>query len=296
MSLKLALSELKEMMLQPHQAQVGEEEIHQLETKYGLSKDSLIFYYNNLMMLGLNQTQDQGESKKVNRKWSKAEIDFLFLYLKERQEEGARNITELLDEAANLLGRGYQSVSYKYYTLAKKQQKTQKVEQPQVEFVTISENDVPVVSTEFIEPINAPAGSMAKKPSQDGDLIDILSGLISNVEQLPGINLHEMLRSLYQLTNMALLNQQAATEIENMKSEINSEKEVLRNKLKKQEQQLNQERQRNIELQNEVSRLAREIHAFSQLGDAAKIQNLKSYNQRLNYLIDSSGVVHQVGS
>ena len=36
--------------------------------------------------------------------------------------------------------------------------------------------------------------------------------------------------------------------------------------------------------------------AFNQLSDAAKIQNLKSYNQRLNYIIDGFGIVIQVDS
>lgn len=304
MSLKAALLELKELMQSQRDAQVDEKEISEIEGQYGLAKGTLVFYYNNMLLLRLNQSQESDETgagaKKVNRKWTKSEVNFMFHYIRERQNEGALNITEILEEVAGLLNRGYQSVNYKYYTLSKEKIKKEKINQNKYEFVTIPESDLPVVSTEIIsdnglnrEPVAVNNASMRADSS---DLLDILSGLISNVEQLPGLNLNELLRSLYQLTNMALMNQDAVREIESIKSEISSEKDMLQDKLKKREQQLMLEKRRNDELQGEVAKLAREIHAFNQLGDAAKIQNLKSYNQRLNYIIDSFGVVLQVGS
>jgi len=304
MSLKAALLELKELMQSQRGAQLGEKEISEIEGQYGLAKGTLVFYYNNMLLLRLNQSQDSDETgtgaKKVNRKWTKTEVNFMFHYIKERQNEGALNITEILEEVAGLLNRGYQSVNYKYYTLSKEKVKKEKLNQNKYEFVTIPESDLPVVSTEIIsdngqnrKPV---AVNNASLRADNTDLLDVLSGLISNVEQLPGLNLNELLRSLYQLTNMALMNQDAVREIESIKSEISSEKDMLQDKLKKREQQLMLEKRRNDELQGEVAKLAREIHAFNQLGDAAKIQNLKSYNQRLNYIIDSFGVVLQVGS
>jgi uncharacterized protein YlxW (UPF0749 family) len=116
------------------------------------------------------------------------------------------------------------------------------------------------------------------------------------VQQLPGIQLNELLRSLYQLTNMALQNQDAVQQIANVKLESDLEKKALKEKLAAMEEQVALEKRRNDELQSEVRKLAKEIMTFSQLGDAAKIQNLKSYNQRLNYILDGSGVVVQVGS
>ena len=297
MSLKSALSELKEALANQELGQSEESFIHDLENKNNLTSGSLVYYFNNLMMFNMNENnQNNMDSKKTNRKWTKNEITFMFQYIKDRQEEGALNITEILEEAAQLLNRGYQSVNYKYYSTLKSNEKEPKSNQKALHFTTINENNVPVISIEAINEVPSVPQATYQNTEQNTDLLDILSGLITNVQQLPGLNLNEMLRGLYQLTNMALQNQEAAQQVETMKSTINHEKEALKEKLVKKEQQLRQEKKRNDELQLEVSKLAREITAFNKLGDAAKIQNLKSYNQRLNYLIDGFGIVLQVGS
>ena len=300
MSLKNALSELKEALVNHDLGQSEEAFIHELENKNNLRSGSLVFYFNNLMILSMNNfendNQNLEDTKKINRKWTKNEIDFMFEYIKGRQEEGALNITEILEETAQLLNRGYQSVNYKYYSILKASEKKQAANQTAYQFTTIAHKDVPVTSVEAIKKTTTTPQTNQMNPGEDSDLLDILSGLITNVQQIPSINLNEMLRGLYQLTNMALQNQEATEEVEKMKSTINLEKEALRDKLEKQEQQLLQEKKRNDELQIEVSKLAKEITAFNKLGDAAKIQNLKTYNQRLNYLIDGFGIVLQVGS
>jgi hypothetical protein len=242
-----------------------------------------------------NQSND--DSKKTNRKWTKSEVEFMFQYIKERLAEGALNITEILGEVAQFLNRGYQSVNYKYYSLVKENNKKHPSSQKAYQYTTISQKEVPVISSEVVRDISPPASQVnSVSPAITDDLLDVLSGLITNVEQLPGINLNELLRSLYQLTNMALQNQDAVRQIENMKSEINLEKVSLRDHLVKKEQQLIQEKKRNDDLQLEVSKLAKEISAFNQLGDAAKIRNLKSYNEKLNFMIDGFGNVLQVSS
>ncbi|CAH2712897.1 hypothetical protein BACCIP111895_00030 [Neobacillus rhizosphaerae] len=301
MSLKSALFEMKEAIMNQVVGPSEQDYIHNLETKNRLRNGSLVFYYNNLLMLTMNSSEYANhslvDSKKVNRKWIKIEIEFMFHYIKERQEEGALNITEILEEVAQLLNRGYQSVNYKYYSLIKTKDKKEAANQNSYQFITITEKDVPVLSTEVIRdtPLATQVNQLA--PAQDNDdLLDILSGLISNVQQLPGINLNQLLRSLFQLTNLALQNQDAVQQIESMKSEVNLEKEAMQEQLMKKEQQFIQEKKRNDELQFEVSKLAKEISAFNLLGDAAKIQQLKSYNQRLNYIIDSFGLVLRVSS
>jgi hypothetical protein len=300
MGIKSALFEMKEDLINQKVGKSEQDFIRELEVKNHLPAGTLVFYFNNLMLLSMNGSelanQSHDDSKKVNRKWTKTEIEFMFQYINERQQEGALNITEILEEVAQLLTRGYQSVNYKYYTLIKAKNKKEAANQNAYQFITITENEVPVVSTEVISD-SAPVQQVIQaKPSEDNDLLDILSGLITNVQQLPGINLNELLRSLYQLTNMALQNQDAVQQIASMKSEINLEKEAIREQLMKKEQQVIQEKKRNDDLQLEVAKLAREITAFNKLGDAAKIQQLKSYNQRLNYIIDSFGVVLQVSS
>ncbi|MEH7155116.1 hypothetical protein [Neobacillus drentensis] len=300
MSLKSALFELKEGLDNQKLGHSEEIFIQELENKNNLTSGSLVYYFNYLMIESMNQlekaSQNFVDTKKVNRKWTKHEIDFMFVYIQARQEEGALNITEILEESAQLLNRGYQSVNYKYYSILKANEKKQATNQKAYKFTTIAHKDVPVTTVEAIPVKTQEQVTNQMKPEQETDLLDILSGLITNVQQIPSINLNEMLRGLYQLTNMALQNQEAVQQVEEMKSTINLEKETLRDKLTKQEQQLLQEKKRNDELQKEVAKLAKEISAFNMLGDAAKIQNLKSYNQRLNYLIDGFGVVLQVGS
>jgi hypothetical protein len=300
MSLKSALFEMKEALKNQQVGQLKEEFIYELETKNRLNTGTLVFYFNNLVMLSMNNSENVNQSpdhsKKINRKWTKIEIEFMVQYIKERQEEGALNITEILEEVAQLLNRGYQSVNYKYYTFIKEKHKKDESNQNSYHFTTITQTEVPVVSTEVIRDTPSVPQVTQMNPSQDYDLLDILSGLITNVQQLPGINLNEFLRSLYQLTNMALQNQDVVRQLDSIKSEINLEKEALREKLMKKEQLLLREKSRNDELQLEVSKLAKEITAFNLLGDAAKIQNLKSYNQRLNYIIDGFGIVLQVSS
>ncbi|MFD0824968.1 hypothetical protein ACT8ZR_04795 [Neobacillus sp. M.A.Huq-85] len=297
MGLKTALFELKQAVRNHDGYQTDEAFIHNLEHDHKVSPGTLVYYFNHFQMMGINkeddQTQPSDESKKVNRKWSKNEIEFMFQYIKVRQEEGALNITEILEELAELFERGYQSVNYKYYSLLKKKEQKEARTQEPLHFTTIPYNEVPVVSTEII-----PKTSQVSKVNlhQDDDLLDVLSGLITNIQQLPGIHLNELLRSLFQLTNMALQNQEEVQQIEHLRSEFHHEKEELREKLLKKEQQLRLEKKRNDELQIEVSKLAKEINAFNKLGDAAKIQNLKAYNQRLNYIIDGFGIVLQVGS
>lgn len=301
MSLKSALFEMKESLMNQEVGQSEEEFIHDLEAKNRLSPGTLVYYFNHLMILTIknseSENKSQDDSKKINRKWTKNEIDFMFQYIKERQDEGVLNITEILEEAAQLLNRGYQSVNYKYYSLIKKKEKEAITAKQNVyHFTTITENEVPVVSTAVKSSLPREANLNQPVQTQDVNLLDILSGLITNVEQLPGINLTELLHSLFQLTSMAVQNQDAVRQVESMQSEINFEKEALREKLMKKEEQLLLEKKRNDSLQIEVAKLAKEISAFNQLGDAAKIQNLKSYNQRLNYIIDNFGLVLQVGS
>lgn len=298
MSLKSALFDMKKAMENDRIGKSVDEFIHELEFQHELNAGTLVFYYNNLMM-SLTRTEKANfdDSKKVNRKWAKDELQFMFQYIKERQDEGGLNITELLEEVAQLLNRGYQSVNYKYYSQMKENDRKKQSNQNSYNFTTITQTQIPVLSTEKIATAQAmPSPSMDDNETTGEELLDILSGLISNVEKLPGINLNDMLKSLYQLTNMALQNQDAVRQFENVKSEIHHEKESLKKSLKQKDQQLLEEKRRNDELQLEVAKLAKEIMAFNQLGDAAKIQNLKSYNQRLNYIIDGSGVVLKVGS
>lgn len=298
MSLKSAIFQMKEAMTHQNIGPSDEDFIKQLETKHKLTGGTLPYYFNFLMMVRMNfenANQLQGEHKKINRKWTKHEIEFMFHYIKERQEEGGLNITELLDEVAQLLDRGYQSVNYKYYSAMKSKDQQQDSVVNAHRITTISQERIPVLSTEVIRDLSPIPAEKQTTSSQNDDLLDILSGLITNVQKLPGIHLNELLKSLYLLTNMALQNQDAVEQMEAMKSAIRLEKETSREKVKKLEQQLFQEKQRNDELQLEVAKLAKEIMAFNQLGDAAKIQNLKSYNQRLNYIIDGFGVVLQVG-
>lgn len=298
MGLKAAIFDMKIAMENDMTGLSVDDFIHELEINNELNSGTLVFYYNNLMMtLNRSDKTNFDDSKKVNRKWTKNELQFMFQYIKERQDEGGLNITELLEEVAQLLNRGYQSVNYKYYSQMKEKDRQKESNQNSFNFTTISQNQIPVLSTERIETsqtIETPI--IDERSSSDDDLLDVLSGLISNVEKLPGINLNDMLRSLYQLTNMALQNQDAAKQLENVRSEIQQEKEILKKSLMQKEQQLILEKKRNDELQLEVAKLAKEIMAFNKLGDAAKIQNLKSYNQRLNYIIDGSGIVLKVGS
>lgn len=301
MSLKKAVFEIKAALMNQIESHSEEIFIQELEERNGLGAGRLVFYYNNLLLFQAKRKEQEASAptKKVNRKWSKNEVDFMFQYIHERQDEGELNITEIIEEVAQLLDRGYQSVNYKYYALIKQKDKEKKQKQEEYHFTTIPQEELTVQSTEAItkNDIAITSGQTGVTAQTDSDdLLDILSGLISNVQQLPGLNLNQLLKSLYQLTNMALQNQDAAQQLENVKSEINFEKEALRDKLAKQEQQLNAEKKRNDELQAEVKKLAKEISAFNRLEDTAKIQNLKSYNQRLNYLIDNFGVVLQVGS
>jgi len=301
MSIKTALLEMKDALLNHHAGSSVEEFIQDLEIKNELRSGTLVVYYNHLMMV-MNRVQQEHSSnqnsKKVNRKWTKFEIDFMFQYIRERQDEGALNITEILEETANLLDRGYQSVNYKYYTLTKSKSNEDKVEQNAYQFTTIGVDHAPVISAKVVDDNTPPVTAEIEDAASvdDDGLLDILSGLITNVQQLPGIQLKELLKSLYQLTNLALQNQGVVHQLETIKEETSREKDQLQDQLKKQEQQLLNERKRNDELQQEVSKLAKEIMAFNQLGDAAKIQNLKTYNQRLNYIIDSFGLVLRVGS
>ncbi|MGJ7909849.1 hypothetical protein [Neobacillus sp. LXY-1] len=296
MCLKAALFEMKEALTNQSNKQVTDEFIQNLETKNDLSPGTLVYYFNHLFMFyqkGSKSTLEEG--KKINRKWSKSEIDFMFQYILDRQAEGCLNITEILDEIGQLLNRGYQSVNYKYYSLVKAQEKQETKSGNQYHFTTIQRPEIPVVSTEVIRDIPEPSQEINNQ-TQPEDLLDILSGLITNVQQLPGIQLNNLLGSLYQLTNLALQNQQVVEQVEAIKSESQLEMVNLKNKLMDKEKQLLMEKKRNDDLQMEVAKLAKEITAFNKLGDAAKIQNLKSYNQRLNYIIDNFGIVLQVGS
>lgn len=297
MSLKNALFEIKERIINKQISHSEDKYIYELESKYTMNKGKLIFYFNFLMILYMKNAEFMNlashSSKKINRKWTKDEIEFMFQYISERQEEGALNITEILDEIAQLINRGYQSVNYKYYSIVKAKEKNE-IESTKYQFKTISHTEVPVISTEIIKDTPPVIPVENGNPAKDDDLLDILSGLITNVQQLPGIQLNELLRSLYQLTNMAIQNQEAVQKLASVKSESDLEKKTLQEKLVIMEQQLEQEKKRNDELQSEVKKFAKEIMAFNQLGDAAKIQNLKTYNQRLNYLIDGTGLVVRV--
>ncbi len=274
-----------------------EEMVRELEIKHGINPGGLSSYYHQLLMVQKNSAdlanQTNDEAKKINRKWTKQEMEFMFRYIQARQEEGALNITEILEEIAQLLNRGYQSVNYKYYTLVKNGAKKQAENQAQMEikYATISEDSIPVVATELIGNPQDDVQVHYAASTQADDLLDILSGFITNVQQLPGLNLNQLLKSLYELTNLALQNQSALQQITNIKTEMNQEKQVLQEKLAKAERQLVQEKQRNQDLAADMSRLAKEIEVFNSLNDVAKIQNLKSFNQKLNQIIKKENQV-----
>jgi hypothetical protein len=269
--------------------------IRKLEIKNQLNTGSLDYYFNIFMILKMKHPKKntQIQTKKINRKWINSEIELMFQYLNDRQEENAINITELLEEVAQLLNRGYQSVNYKYYTIVKERE--QEIGQKDYKFMTISQMDVPVISTELVQRKTVPETNVEEK-AQENDLLDLLSGLITNVQELPGIQLNELLKSLFHLTNLAIGNQKGNLNTDHLQQKASLDNEWLREKLFQKEQQLIQEKKRNDELQAEVNRLAKEISAFNQLGDAAKIQNLKSYNQKLNSIIDKTGFALQLGS
>jgi hypothetical protein len=298
--LKSALFEMKDILEKDQKDVVMAHVIRNLEIKNQLNTGLLDYYFNILMILKAKhskktqtQTQNQNHTKKINRKWINCEIELMFQYINDRQEETSINITELLEEVAQLLNRGYQSVNYKYYTLVK--EKEQEIGQKDYKFMTISQMDVPVISTELIQRKKV-SEIEVEKQDEENDLLDLLSGLITNVQELPGIQLTELLSSLYHLTSLAIGNQKGNLNIENIQQKASLDNELLREKLFQKEQQLIQEKKRNDELQAEVNRLAAEISAFSKLGDAAKIQNLKSYNQKLNSIIDKTGFALQIGS
>ena len=156
----------------------------------------------------------------------KTEIDFMFQYIAGREEEGGLNITELLDETAQLLDRDYRSVNYKYYSLLNKINQKQDTEQSAIQFSAISQPALPIDTTEIINDFPT-VPNMNQQNDVDDDLLDILSGLINNVQKLPRIHLNELLRCLFELTNMALQNQDAVQQLEAVKSETNNEKEAL---------------------------------------------------------------------
>jgi hypothetical protein len=296
--LKSALFEMKDILEKDQKDVVMAHVIRNLEIKNQLNTGSLDYYFNILVILKAKhskktQTQTQNHTKKINRKWINCEIELMFQYINDRQEENSINITELLEEVAQLLNRGYQSVNYKYYTLVK--EKEQEIGQKDYKFMTISQMDVPVISTELIQRKKV-SEIEVEKQDEENNLLDLLSGLITNVQELPGIQLTELLSSLYHLTSLAIGNQKGNLNIESIQQKANFDNEFLREKLFQKEQQLIQEKKRNDELQAEVNRLALEISAFSKLGDAAKIQNLKSYNQKLNSIIDKTGFALQIGS
>ena len=255
MNLKSAVFTMRETIMNQQVDELVEDFIHDLEVKNELKPGTLVFYFDHLTLQKNRSAQvnTSNDSKKVNRKWTKFEIEFMFQYIKERQEEGALNITEILEEVAQLLNRGYQSVNYKYYNLIKiKEKKEQQNQNGGYQFTTIAEDEVPVLSTELIQDYALTPSTKPLNASSDVDLLDILSGLITNIQQLPGIQLNELLRSLYQLTNMALQNQDVVQQLEDVKAETFHEKEALQEKLKKKEQQLIAEKRRNDELQEEV--------------------------------------------
>ncbi|MDF2557305.1 MAG: transcriptional repressor [Bacillales bacterium] len=271
------------------------------KTKNDLRDGCLDFYFNQLKMIDKHskslEKYQQGDLKKVNRKWSKNETSFMLRYINERQEEWGVNITETLNEVAVLLNRGYQSVNYKYYSLIKSNQEHKIDNHNLYQIKTISQKSIPVLYTEDAPDVQDLQRTNHKDISLgNDDLLEVLSGLLSNVQKLPGINLNELLRNLYQLTNMALQNKNDYHEIEGVHSEDIRGKKSLQKKLANIDQRLLQEKKRNDELQLEFSKLAEEIRAFNQLGDTAKIQNLKSYNQKLNFIIDGFGLIHKVGS
>ncbi|HJV44981.1 MAG TPA: hypothetical protein VJ824_04555 [Bacillota bacterium] len=286
MGLKSAIFELTKLFLEQKHHDMEEQAISDLEMKHQLKVGTLVSYFNALMMVNLSEYQNKTNGEKINRKWSKSEIEFMHQYINDRQDEGAKNITDILDEIAQILGRGYQSVNYKYYSIIKDKKSEKKMEEKSdvnaLLFKTIEQEQLPVISV--------------STESQEVDLLDLLSGFISNIQQLPGIHLNELLRSLYLLSSMAIQNRDADQHLVTMKLEMSKEKENLAILLRKKEQQLMVEKKRNNELQAEVSKLAKEIATFNQLGDAAKVQNLKSYNQRLKYIIDGFGGVLQIGS
>lgn len=256
--------ELKDSLLKLKHAIFNGEELDFSELE-GVSQDRFAEYYKEL--INLKEDEEKPVLTTVGKKkWSESEKAIVGMYL----DDGNGTNTQMFKDLADILfDRDKGSISFQYYHNIREKDEIEEIE-------LISSKEEPIVE---------------ENDNDGNDMLDIVVGLVENIEKadMDAVSLFKQLLTFSQKA------------VENNSDQENVEK--LEGELEFYKQELESEKNKNNELQQEVAQIISEFHKvkqeveyFNNLNGKQRLTNISSFSSKLKYLVDKFGGVVAVSS
>jgi hypothetical protein len=282
--------EIRELVFGEHSIDI-ENYAQELAERSKLDLDEIKNIYNNMSLLKicLKNPKYISNNKRV---WEKCEDELMFTYLElssnELGENGKkRNRKAVFEEISEILiDRTTQSIAFRYYDLHSNKNKNKNKNKNND---TKSETKEMPSEAEIISENISESRVSESSENKNDDLLDVVVDLVNNIDKA-GIEINSLFKGLLTLSKRAVDNSNVE-KIEHLEGQVS----FL-------EEELNKEKEKNEQLQLEVSRLVsefeklkREIEYFDGLDGKQKLQQLNNFNRNLKYIVDKFGGVIVVG-
>jgi hypothetical protein len=288
--------EIKELVFGEHSIDI-ENYAQELAGRSKLSFDDIKNVYNRYSLLKIalkNPTYISGNK----RIWETCEDEILLTYmdlaLTEYNEKGKKKPrkTVIVELEELFVERTAQSISFRYYDLNKPKKddekpKTKLKSKHKPKSNTPLQAELEIEVTETLSKPEVAVTELKPAESKDNDdLLDIVVNLVNNLDKAE-VGVNTLFKGLLTLSEKAMDNNNSGEKIKRLEGQVSSL-----------EDELNKEKDKNKQLQIEISmlvskfeKLSREIEYFNGLDGKQKLQQLNQFNDNLKYIVDKFGVV-----
>lgn len=282
MELKQAIQELKNLVFSSEFNDIDiEKYVENLAEQCDIvSVEDLINIYNNMYLWKTQSAQPK--FVRGNPVWSNGEKEVLYtVTLLAKNERPDLNADDIFENMVDIFhGRTIGSIRLQYYQI--RRDKLGKNDHMVKDSKTKYNEAIKLLNNNKEEEITEEITNV-KDNDEEINLIDTAVELINNVDKV-GLDINTFFVGMLNLSRKAVENNNVE-KIENLELELRKERSrnnLLQNK--------------NDQLQNEFSKLyyefdklKNEIEHFNGLSSKEKLQNLKKYNSRLQYMVDQFG-------
>ena len=243
--------------------------IHDMAAKSHYKEETLAQFYNAILLWKFQAEKNKREFGGVN-KWTKGELTILRLYAETLEHKKARTV--IFRELSELIERTEGSISFVYYKrdLYEEEETVDEGEiLANVQTATLVPTEVSVIRNEApaIPAVDPTPPVMIEKKEESVDILDLLTSLLSNFENLAEFDLTGLLNGLNLLSELAVKNTGVD---EKTKGEMKS--------LREENERLNGEVD---EYKRRFSNIKNAVQQFDQFDSVEKIKRLKEYHQKL---------------
>lgn len=256
-SLKDTVMEIKEIVFGNHNIDI-EDYIIDLSSRSELDIDDIRNLYNHIALI--YESVNKPKMIKGKKTWSKSEDDFILEYMRLSNNSIANNIQDISEV---LINRTKQAISFRYYNCIREgDEKSSKRE-----YNKETNKQEYIGEVEKIEEIKE-----NKETRDDYDLIDIVVGIVDNLEKSK-IDATILFKSILNLSEKALANNDIELKLKEQEEENKRLKDEIRNLL------------------NDFGTIKEEVSQYSRLNSKEKLQQFNTHNNRVKYIVEKFGNV-----